>query len=111
MLSVVRLNISSLSYHLILSPLRRFLSSSSPPSPVSTSSELYTHLTSKPQSSEYITVDVRPMEEIRATFGRTIDEYVWEKLDESLIKYVHLDDVVSGEVRAGAKRSEAVDSI
>ncbi|GMH73522.1 hypothetical protein TrRE_jg6795 [Triparma retinervis] len=53
-------------------------SSSSPSGiiPVVNSSLLHSHLKDDSNDSDFVTVDVRPMEEIRATFGRAIDEYL-----------------------------------
>jgi hypothetical protein len=43
--------------------------------PVVDSSTLYSHLQAS-NDSKFVTVDVRPMEEIRATYGRPIDAYL-----------------------------------
>ncbi|GMI33850.1 hypothetical protein TrCOL_g13223 [Triparma columacea] len=66
--------------------------------PVVDSPTLYSHLQAS-NDSKFVTVDVRPMEEIRATYGRPIDAYLEpeELSSEEAIKYVHLDEITSGE--------------
>eukprot|EP00520_Triparma_pacifica_P016876 CAMPEP_0118652466 /NCGR_PEP_ID=MMETSP0785-20121206/11334_1 /TAXON_ID=91992 /ORGANISM="Bolidomonas pacifica, Strain CCMP 1866" /LENGTH=165 /DNA_ID=CAMNT_0006544987 /DNA_START=191 /DNA_END=688 /DNA_ORIENTATION=- len=68
--------------------------------PTITSSSLYAHLSSHDQSSpnNTIAIDVRPMSEIRSTFGLTIPDYLPPSAlkNPNFVKYIPLEDITSG---------------